>query len=403
MKKINVENNINKYYVLIGSLCIIAVITLLIFSISENTKQYLVQTGTLEYTEITTGYIAKDEKTITKDQSKVLVPVIAEGARISKGDIIAIYKGDEYKNYEETLSEMDREILERMKHLPTVYSSEVDAIENAIYDLVKQSVGETSYNKMQEYKQKINTNINKRANIIGELSPDGAEIKKLIEKRNEYEAEAKKSNDNILAPMPGIVSYTIDGLEDKIIYNEVEDLDYTTIKRLVSDEKETDNTKIKIVNNYEAYIIMKANLENAQYIAEGYDYRLRLIEQDNYEFLASLEKVKQVEDGIEVYFKVTNGIENIVNLREVEIEVVWDYSKGLIVPAKALNKYDNTDIYYITAIKSTEYQNIPVSVKVENENYVVVKNYTDEELDELGVDCEYELQLYDRIIVESKK
>ena len=46
---------------------------------------------------------------------------------------------------------MDREILERMKDLPTVYSSEVDAIENTIYNLVKQSVGETSYNKMQEF------------------------------------------------------------------------------------------------------------------------------------------------------------------------------------------------------------------------------------------------------------
>lgn len=403
MKKINDENNINKYYVVIGSICILAVIILLIFSISENTKQYLVQTGTLQYTELTTGYIVKNEKTITKDQSKVLVPVISEGARISKGDIIATYKGDEYKNYEETLSEMDKEILERMQDLPIVYSSEVDAIENAIYDLVKESIGETSYNKMQEYKQKINTNINKRANIIGELSPDGAEIKKLIEERNKYEAEAKKSNDNILATMPGIVSYTIDGLEEKLSCNEVQDLDYATIKRLVNDEKQTDNTKIKIVNNYEAYIVMKASLDNAQYIAEGYDYRLRLIEQDNYEFLASLEKVKQVEDGIEVYFKVTNGIENIVNLREVEIEVVWDYSQGLIVPAKSLNKYDNIDAYYITAIKSAQYKNIPVIVKVENENYVVVNNYTDEELDELGIDCEYELQLYDRIIIESKK
>lgn len=403
MKKINVENNINKYYVVIGSICIIAVIILLVFSISENTKQYLVQTGILEYTEITTGYIVKDEKTITKDQSKVLVPVIAEGARISKGNIIATYKGNEYKNYEETLNEMDREILERMQDLPTVYSSEVDAIEDAIYTLVKECMGETSYNKMQEYKQKINTNINKRANIIGELSPDGAEIKKLIKERNEYEAEAKESNDNILAPMPGIVSYTIDGLEEKLSCNNVGNLDYTTIKRLVNEERKTDNTKIKIVNNYEAYIIMKASLDNAQYIAEGYDYRLRLIEQDNYEFLASLEKVKQVEDGIEVYFKVTNGIENIVNLRETEIEIVWDYSKGLIVPAKALNPYDNIESYYITAIKSAEYKNIPVIVKIENENYVVVGNYTDEELDELGIDCEYELKLYDRIIVESKK
>ena len=403
MKKVNANSNINKYYVVIGSICILAVIILLILSISENTKQYLVQTGTLEHTEITTGYIVKDEKVITKDQNKVLIPVIAEGSRVSKGDIIATYKGDEYKNYEQNLADMDKEILERMKDLPTVYSSEVDAIENTIYNLVKDSIGETTYNKMQEYKQKINSNINKRANIIGELSPDGAEIKKLIKKRNDYEAEGRKSNDNILATIPGIVCYAVDGLEETINSKNMQNLDYTGIKNAINSSKNTDNTKIKIVNNYEAYIVIKADLDNAQYIAEGYNYRLRLIEDSGYEFLAKLEKVNQVEDGIEAHFKLTNGIEHIVNLREVEIEVVWNYSNGLIVPSKAVNTYDNFDAQYVTVIRGTEYQAIPVIVKVENENYVVVKNYTAEQLKDIGLTSNYELKLYDRIIVESKK
>lgn len=403
MKKVSVENNINKYYVVIGSLCLIAVIILLIFTITKNAKQYLVQIGTLEYTEITTGYIVKKEKTIDKEQSKVLVPVATEGSRVSKNDIIATYKGEEYKNYEESLSKMDKEILDRMKDLPTVYSSEVDTIENTIHALVKESIGETSYSKLQEYKQKINSNINKRANIIGELSPAGAEIKKLIEKRNKYELEAKKSNDNILASMPGIVSYTADGLEDELSYTDAKKLDYTSIKQTIDSEKQVNNTKIKIVNNYEAYIVLKASLKNAEHIAQGYNYRLRLIEQDNYEFLGMLDRIKQVEDGIEVYFKVTNGIEYLVNLREAEIEIVWDYSKGFIVPPDALNKYENKSAQYVTAIKQGEYKNIPVNIKTKNENYIVVDNYSAEELETLELESEYKLQLYDRIIIGSKK
>lgn len=403
MKKISVENSTSKYYIVIGSICILAAVILLIFTIRDNTKQYLVESGILEHTEIATGYIIKDEQTIGKDQTKVLVPIVSEGARISKNDIIATYKGEEYKNYEETLIKMDTEILERMQDLPATYSSEVDAIEKTIYSLVKQSIGVTSYNKMQEYKQKVNTYINKRANIIGELSPDGAEIKKLIKERNEYEANAKRSNDNILAPMPGIVSYAVDGLENVLSYDKVQDLDYSTIKNATLEGLQSDNTKIKVVNNYEAYIVMKVSLDNKEYIVKGYNYRLRLIEQENYEFIGKLEKIKVVEDGIEVYFKITNGIENIVNLRETEIEIVWDYASGLIVPTNALNKYEEKQAYYITAIKYGEYKNIPVKVSLENENYVVVKNYTDEELDELDIDNEYQLKLYDRIIVESKK
>ena len=55
MKKINVDNKTNKYYVIIVSICIIALATLLAFAINQNTKQYLVDKGTLEYTEISTG------------------------------------------------------------------------------------------------------------------------------------------------------------------------------------------------------------------------------------------------------------------------------------------------------------------------------------------------------------
>lgn len=403
MKKINVENSTSKYYIVIASICILAAAILLIFTIKENTKQYLVESGTLEHTEIATGYIVKHEQSIDKDQTKVLVPIVSEGARISKNDIIATYKGEEYKNYEETLTKMDTEILERMQDLPVAYSSEVDAIEKIIYSLVKESIGVTSYNKMQEYRQKVNTYINKRANIIGELSPDGAEIKKLINERNEYEANAKKSNDNILAPAPGIVSYTVDGLEDILSYSDVEDLDYSAIKKSILEGKQSDNTKIKVVNNYEAYIVLKVSLDNKQHIEKGYNYRLRLIEQQNYELIGKLEKIEFFSDGVEVYFKVTNGVENIVNLRETEIEIVWDYAKGLIAPTNALNKYEEKQTYYITTIRYGEYKNIPVKVSLENENYSVVDNYTDEELNELDIDNKYKLKLYDRIIVEAKK
>lgn len=408
MKKISIENkinniNINKIYVLIGSICILVVIALLVISINQNTKQYLVQLGILEHTELATGYIVKNEVTIEKQQTKILVPVVSEGARIAKDGIIATYKGIEYKDYEETLNQMDKEILERMKDLPAVYSSEVEAIEGTIYTLVKKSIGETSYNKMQEYKQKINSNINKRANIIGSLSPDGAEIRTLIEKRNQYENDAKKSNDNVLSPIPGIVSYTVDGLEDKLNFEDIDGLDYNNIKEIINNSKPVDNTKIKVVNNYEAYIVMKVSLENEAYIGEGYNYRLRLIEQENYELVAKLEKTVKTEDGIEVYFKVANGIENLVDFREVELEIVWDYAEGLIVHRKALNKYDNIAGYYITAIKGGQYENIPVTITLENQNYVVVKNYDYEQLQELGLESTYSLKLYDRVLVETKK
>lgn len=395
--------NKNKIYIIVAVICVLLLIFVLIFSIHKHSKQSLVIKGEIEYTEITTGYIVKKEATVQKDGSKVLVPVVAEGAKIAKENIIATYKGEEYKNYEETLANMDNDILQRMQDLPAVYSSEVDAIDEEIYDLVKQSMEENSYNKMQEYKQKINNNINKRASIIGELSPDGAEIKELISKRNEYEKAAKESNDNILAPISGIVVYNADGLEEKLTIKNIDNLDYNNIKRLVDTESDVDNTKIKVVNNYEAYIVIKSDLENVEYMGEGYDYRLRLIEENNYELLVTLERKVETEDGVEVYFKITNGLENIVSLREAEVEIVWDHASGYLVPNEALNKYENKQAYYVSVIRYVEFETIAVDVKIQNEGYSIVKNYTDEKLEELGINSQLPLKLYDRLVIESKK
>ena len=406
MTKDNIKSKVSvkdtkKYYV-IGSICVFALFLVLLYILHDNTKQVLVQSGRIEETEITTGYIIKKEETANKDASKVLVPVVAEGKKIAKDGIIATYKGEEYANYEEKLKEMDKEILDRMKDLPIVYSSEVDAIDETIYNLVKSSMEETAYNKMQDYKQKINSNINKRATIIGELSPDGAEIKDMIAKRNEYESEAKKSNDNLLAPITGIVTYSTDGLEETLKASDIENLTYAKIKEIVDAKQEEPNTKVKVVNNYEAYIVIKASLDNLKYIEEGYSYTLRLVEENNYELEGTIIKVTKLEDGVEVVFKIANGIENIATLRETEIEVVWDYYEGLYVPNIALKKFEKVDAYYVTAIKYTEYENIPVDIKIQNNNYAIVRNCTEEKLTELGIEQEYSLKLYDRIILNDK-
>lgn len=403
LKDVNIEKNTNKYFIVGGSIFIIIAIAFVVLAISNNTNQYLVKKGVLEHTELLSAYVIKNEKIIDKDQTKVLVPVVSEGAKIAKGNIIATYKDEEYANFEETLQQMDKEILDHMQDLPVVYSSEVDAIEDTIHNLIKESIGETSYNKMQEYKTKINTNISKRANIIGELSPQGAQIRKLIKKRNQYETNAKKSNDNILAPMTGIVSYSTDGLESVLKTSAINKLDYNKIKSAVDKNKDSNNTRIKVINNYEAYIVLKTSLENLEYMETGYDYRLKLIEQDNYELLGMLQKMVKTEDGVEAYFKVTNGIEYIADLREIEVEVVWGYADGLIIPTEALNKYDNKEHYYLSVLRYSDYEVVPVKLKLDNGNYAVVQNYTEEEQEQLGLKSEYEIKLYDRIIIENKK
>lgn len=388
----------NIIYIVIGFVFVIITGAILVKNILSTKEYFLLKNGTLEKTEFVTAYVVKNEKIIEKDTTKTIVPVLSNGSKAQKGGIIATYKGKEYENYEETLASMDKEILQTMQDLPTVYSSEVDTLDLSIYSLVKEIDEETSTAKMQEYKQRINNNINKRATIIGDLSPAGATVKKLIEERNEYEAKAKKSNDNVIAEMTGIVSYSTDGLEEKLKVSDIENLSYSKISKLVKETSKVASKNIKIVNNYEAYIVTKVSKENKDYINEGYEYDIRLIEDSNYELEAVLQKVVENENDIELYFKISNGIEELVDLRDIEVEIVWWQRSGMVVLNKAIFK--ENDISYINVIKYSETVKIPVKVLRSNDTYSIITNYETEELETIGVSTDYEIKLHDRVVID---
>lgn len=397
VKKVKIKASPVHYVTGVAFVALIAVT--LYFTFKKGNETILLENGMIEKTTIATSYVIKNETIVEKDLNKVLVPVIAEGSKTKKDGIIAIYKGEEYMDYEATLAKLDGEILELMKDLPAVYSSEVEAIDSTIYEIVKDSINETSYAKMQEYKQRINTQINKRASIIGDLSPDGAEIKKLIDKRNKYEEQAKNSNDNLLAPASGIVSYKTDGFEEKFLISKIDKLNYSDVNDMVQTTNIVDNTKIKIVNNYEAYILTKVPKEDKDYIKNNTNYKLRLLESNNYEIKGKLVKVEETAGGIELCFKITNGIEHLVDLREIEVEIIWWQSSGLVINNEALVKYNNKDAYCIYAVKYSEIVDIPVRIKKQNDNYSVIENYDYEQLTDLGLETKYKIKLHDRVII----
>lgn len=75
----------NLAYIIAGFVCIlITAIVLITNSLNEN-SQYLIKNGILEKTEFVTAYVIKNEKTIEKDTSKTIVPVISNGSKTQKG------------------------------------------------------------------------------------------------------------------------------------------------------------------------------------------------------------------------------------------------------------------------------------------------------------------------------
>jgi len=357
----------NKLLIYIIVAILVLAVAFILFStlLKKGDTAYLVETGTLEHSDLAEAYVIKGETIIKRDVEKSLVPVVAEGKRVSKGGIIATYKSKEYDEYLATLEEMDNEILELMQDLPVVYSGEIESMENQIRDELKKAVGVTSYVEMQDYVNKINTLINKRASVVGELTPKGAAITKLINERNEFEKTMKSSSDNVIATIPGIVSYKTDGLEERLAPDKINILTFDYVKDIMTSRNVGSN--IKIIDNYSCYIIARATDVNKDYIKTDKTYKLRVIGDTENELSGKLISytISNETGVVDLTFEISNKIENIASLRDIEIEIVWWTTSGMYVPNGAI--YTKNDVSFVKIIKYGKYTEVPIIILKQNE------------------------------------
>lgn len=386
-------------------ICIIIVTSILIYNKFFNSKKtYTVVNGSVEKVSDTYIYVLKEENVIEIDDSVVAVPVVEQDKRAAKNEVVAVYKNDNYEKYQSEISTLDREIQTLVNDLPSVYSNDISSIDSQISLLIKEAQNETSYVKMQEYKNKVNELLYKKITILGELSPTGSKIRELIEQRAKLDQDSKNSSNNIKAPISGLVTYKIDGLENLINYNEILNYDVEKLDEIINkySSNNTNNFGIKIVDNFKCYYLVKeAENENTQYIKEGQKYQIKLMDKNsNDSNTAILEKSINSNGYTYNIFSIENSVSDVLDVRETGAEIVWTKKDGLVVSLDAV--VNKNGINYVTLVTGGEYIDIPIKVVISNDTVCIAENYTKEELEELGITSNAVLERYDQLLIENK-
>lgn len=386
-------------------ICIIIVTSILIYNKFFNSKKtYTVVNGSVEKVSDTYIYVLKEENVIEIDDSVVAVPVVEQDKRAAKNEVVAVYKNDNYEKYQSEISTLDREIQTLVNDLPSVYSNDISSIDSQISLLIKEAQNETSYVKMQEYKNKVNELLYKKITILGELSPTGSKIRELIEQRAKLDQDSKNSSNNIKAPISGLVTYKIDGLENLINYNEILNYDVEKLDEIINkySSNNTNNFGIKIVDNFKCYYLVKeAENENTQYIKEGQKYQIKLMDKNsNDSNTAILEKSINSNGYTYNIFSIENSVSDVLDVRETGAEIIWTKKEGLVVSLDAV--VNKNGINYVTLVTGGEYIDIPIKVVISNDTVCIAENYTKEELEELGITSNAVLERYDQLLIENK-
>ena len=403
IKKLNIKRIIKNILILILLILILIFAGIPLYKkIFKAQVTYNIVNGYVEKTSNSKAYIVKKETVLDVDKTSTTVPVVEQYKRTSKGEIIAIYKNKKYDEYLKQIESMDKEIQTLIKDLPVTYSTEIGNIDAEIAKLSKEIKNINSYVKMQEFKSRMDELAYKKTLTLGEISPPGSKIKELIDQRKKIEEDSKKSSDSIKSNASGAVTYKLDNLEniiniDNILKYSVEDIEGFMDKY---NQNIVNNYGVKIVDNYEAYIIIKEPTgENDQYIKEGKEYTLKMIDKENKSIVGKLIKNIKNENNNYCIFKIDNGIESIIDARILNIEVTWVKVTGEAVLLDGIKK-DPAGYDYITIITKGKYVKIPITIKIASDSICIVENMSVEKRKELNITDTDTFNLYDQVIIQ---
>ena len=403
-KKVKNKKKVLVIYIA-GVMLLIYLFYIIYLLIKQPTNVFTVENGKLYKEETDIGYVIRNEKVVKGENYKNgMEQIIGEGSRAAVNENIFRYYSTNEENLKQKIADLDVKIQDAMSQEEGVFTSDAKILENQI-DVKIQDINKVNdISKLTEYKKEIESLVSKKAKIAGEASPQGSYLRKLIEERKKYEIELNSGAEYVKAPMSGIVSYRVDGLEETLTPDNfsslnkeyLESLNLNTGKIVASNEECG-----KVIDNFECYIATISSSEEAQNAKVGDSVKVRL--SNNAEISAEITNlIKDENNEIVIILKVQKQIEELINYRKITFDLIWWSASGLKVPNQAI--VQENDLNYVIRNRAGYLSKILVKVKKQGDKYSIVDSYTSEELKKLGlsnseISTYKKISIYDEILV----
>lgn len=398
---------LNKKKIVLYTVAIVAVIYLfytIYLLIKQPTNIFTVEEGKLYQEETNIGYVIRNEKVVKGENFKNgMEQIKAEGERAATNENIFRYYSANEETLKQKIAELDTKIQEVMTNDNSLLTADMKLLENQIDEKIENISKFNDVTKLIEYKKEIDNLVTKKAKIAGEASPQGSYLRQLIEERKNYESKLNSGAEYVKAPMSGIVSYRVDGLEetltpdnfDTLSKEYLESLDLKTGKIVATNEECG-----KVIDNFTCYIATVTSSEEANIAEVGDNVKIRL--SNNEEVTAEIVQIIKEDEDILLILKIGKQVEELINYRKITFDLIWWSASGLKVPNQAIVQVDGLD--YVVRNRAGYLNKILVKVKKQGEKYSIVQSYTSEELRESGfsekeINSYRKISLYDEILI----
>lgn len=393
-----------RFFLIIIALTVCIAVFRSVFVLIKNpTDSFAVKNGTISKEENDIGYIIRDETVATGDNYKNgMEKIIDEGQKAAKNEKIFRYYlngEDELKN---KIADIDKQIEGLMQdNTENLTSADIKLLNVNIEEELSKVNDLNSIQKIARSKNTLIENLKKKAQIAGELSPSGSKLKELVNERAEYENQLTKNAEYISAPESGLVSYRVDGFEEKLTITDFSkyNINFLNGLNIKSGQIITEsNEEGKIVNSYDCYIAINSKTDEAKSAKVGRKVTIVLPSTKKVE--AKISYIINEDDGsVTLFLNFHEGIDELLQYRKTSFDIIWWNASGYKIPNSAI--ITQNDLNYVIRTKNGYLEKVLIKIKKQTDDYSIVTNYSSSEIKELTIDknVKTSIVLYDEILL----
>lgn len=320
------------------------------------------QNMTLSDTISTQGYTVRDEVVIMTDKSGVMVPVVENGGKISKGAAISnVFSSEEAAAAYERVKEIDLMINEFES---MVTASEDSSLENSLETQINSRLIDLSKATRDgdlEYAAQLRSELvyllNKKQIATKEVDGFPERVAELKAERSELSARFPSAPAQVTSPLSGYYFDKVDGFETLLNTNMLETMTPETLDSVIAQQQTvvvSSNVVGKIAEDYRWHIVCEVSAEEAAKLNQSSWYTLRLPYAESGEVSAKLMYINPGTDPERavLVFRCITTLADLSSVRVQPIEIKVKSATGLGVKTEAI--VTMTDVRTVSGTDGTD-------------------------------------------------
>ena len=324
------------------------------FAVKPNLE--FVTNGSIEHTIGSRAIIVRDEDVVTTNHGGDFVTEAAEGSRVAAGQSIAMVVPSDMQTVVQNLRSTQSQISDVQQELiangsaegADVIYNDIDQSLEPIINMLRIDSIDGNLSGLSSYSSSISVLLNQRENELAGLNFDDERLRVLRADERGYQSQLENRASIINAPEPGIVSFKLDGLETVLSFEVLLNADPGTIRDYINNSVgvipsnltvEAGDNVARIASNQQQYIACFLNESDAPSAAFEIGSMHTIIVGSEGLSIGKcvVERMQPTSNGnYLVVFSTTRYVEDLLDVRSVDIEVVITETRGMRVPVSSL-------------------------------------------------------------------